>query len=229
MGEDFIAFSFKVAEEVDPSVKLYYNDFNIERYINDKIRATHALVKRAKESGARVDGIGMQDHARVGNAQSKKELMDTMAFFSEVVDELAYTEVDIRHTKMPVTEADREQQAKDYMEVVAACLETEKCVGISVWDFTDQVCFSGLLLLLLCPPLVNLEHRRSTPGSPTSFQVKEMPASTTGISKRNLPTTASSVCFRAPPKQRQLPGPNQPPLPSTLKRHRLPEPERHRL
>ncbi|KEZ43728.1 hypothetical protein SAPIO_CDS4357 [Scedosporium apiospermum] len=138
MGEDFITFSFKVAEEVDPSVKLYYNDFNIERYINDKIRATHALVKRAKESGARVDGIGMQDHARVGNAQSKKELMDTMAFFSEVVDELAYTEVDIRHTKMPVTEADREQQAKDYMEVVAACLETEKCVGISVWDFTDQ-------------------------------------------------------------------------------------------
>ncbi|CAI4214526.1 unnamed protein product [Parascedosporium putredinis] len=138
MGEDFIAFSFKVAEEVEPSVKLYYNDFNIERYINDKIRAAHALVKRAKEAGARIDGIGMQDHARVGNAQSKKELMDTMAFFSEVVDELAYTEVDIRHTKMPVTDADREQQALDYMEVVAACLETEKCVGISVWDFTDQ-------------------------------------------------------------------------------------------
>ncbi|PKS08680.1 hypothetical protein jhhlp_004733 [Lomentospora prolificans] len=138
MGEDFIAFSFKVAEEVDPSVKLYYNDFNIERYINDKIRATHALVKKAKEAGARIDGIGMQDHARVGNAQSKKELMDTMAFFSEVVDELAYTEVDIRHTKMPVTDADREQQALDYVEMVAACLETEKCVGISVWDFTDQ-------------------------------------------------------------------------------------------
>lgn len=243
MGEDFIAFSFKVAEEVEPSVKLYYNDFNIERYINDKIRAAHALVKRAKEAGARIDGIGMQDHARVGNAQSKKELMDTMAFFSEVVDELAYTEVDIRHTKMPVTDADREQQALDYMEVVSACLETEKCVGISVWDFTDQVrhhcpgggggfrflctltfaCFLRIspanlpIFLLLC----------STHGSPTSFQEKETPASTIETCRRNQPTTASSACFKAPPKPRPLH--RTPPLSrqSSLQPPMRPAPLRH--
>lgn len=139
MGEDFITHSFKVAAEVDPDTKLYYNDFNIERYINDKIRAVHALVSRAIEAGARIDGIGMQDHARVGLAQSQKELTDTMDFFGEVVDELAYTEVDIRHTSLPVGDAEREQQAADYVEMVRACLAVEKCVGITVWDFADQV------------------------------------------------------------------------------------------
>ena len=139
MGEDFIAHSFKVAAQVEPTVKLYYNDFNIERYINDKIRGVHALVQKAKTAGARIDGIGMQDHARVGKAQNRTELMNTMKFFSDVVDELAYTEVDIRHTQMPVSAADREQQAKDYVEMVTACLETPKCIGITVWDFTDRV------------------------------------------------------------------------------------------
>ncbi|SPO06143.1 related to endo-1,4-beta-xylanase [Cephalotrichum gorgonifer] len=138
MGEDFIAHSFKVAASVDPAAKLYYNDFNIERYINDKIRAVRALVSRAQAAGARIDGIGMQDHARVGSAQSQKELTDTMEFFAEVVDELAYTEVDIRHTRLPVGDEEREQQARDYVEMVRACLAVEKCVGITVWDFADQ-------------------------------------------------------------------------------------------
>ena len=139
MGADFVAFSFKAAAQVDPGAKLYYNDFNIERCCNAKINATIELVKTALASGARIDGIGMQGHSRVGSSPSKRELKDTMARFSELVDEVAYTEVDIRHTKLPVSAADREQQARDYLEVVNACLETPKCVGITVWDFTDQV------------------------------------------------------------------------------------------
>lgn len=139
MGEGFIAHSFKVAAEVDPDAKLYYNDFNVERYINDKIRAVHGLVSRAIAAEARIDGIGMQDHARVGAAQSQKELTDTMNFFGEVVDEVAFPEVDIRHTTLPVGDEEREQQARDYAETVRACLAVEKCVGITVWDFADQV------------------------------------------------------------------------------------------
>jgi endo-1,4-beta-xylanase len=140
MGADFIAHSFKIAAQTDPAAKLYYNDFNIERCCNAKINATIELVKTAQAAGARIDGIGMQGHSRVHNSPSKRELMATMARFSELVSELAYTEIDIRHTKMPVTAADREQQAKDYLEVVGACLETPKCIGITIWDFTDQVC-----------------------------------------------------------------------------------------
>jgi len=139
MGIDYITHSFKIAEQTDPGAKLYYNDFNIERCCNAKINATIDMVKKVKAAGARVDGIGMQGHSRVGKSPSKRELMDTMARFSELVAEVAYTEVDIRHTKLPIGAAEREQQAKDYLDVVGACLETPKCVGITVWDYTDQV------------------------------------------------------------------------------------------
>jgi endo-1,4-beta-xylanase len=138
MGVDYITHSFKIAAQTDPETKLYYNDFNIERCCNAKINATIAMIKTVQAAGARVDGIGMQGHSRVGKSPSKRELMDTMARFSELVEEVAYTEVDIRHTKLPTTAADREQQAKDYLDVVGACLETPKCVGITIWDYTDQ-------------------------------------------------------------------------------------------
>ncbi|KAK0629405.1 glycoside hydrolase superfamily [Bombardia bombarda] len=101
MGIDYITHSFKTAAATDPAAKLYYNDFNIERCCNAKINATYTLVKTVQAAGARVDGIGMQGHSRVGKSPSKKELMDTMARFSELVDEVAYTEIDIRHLKLP--------------------------------------------------------------------------------------------------------------------------------
>ena len=142
MGADFIPYSFKVAAQTDPTAKLYYNDFNIERCCNTKINAAVDLVQNVIKAGARIDGIGMQGHSRVGASPSKRELKDTMARFLQLVDELAYTEIDIRHTKLPVSAQDRQQQAKDYLEVVGACLETPKCIGITIWDFTDQVRYS---------------------------------------------------------------------------------------
>lgn len=192
MGEDFIAHSFKVAASVDPDVKLYYNDFNIERYINDKIRAVHALVSKAQAAGARIDGIGMQDHARVGNAQSMKELTDTMEFFGEVVDELAFTEVDIRHTRLPIGDAEREQQAKDYVEMVRACLAVEKCVGITVWDFSDQVRFLPLRFLVCAPRSLELAWLNyvSTRGFRTSIRARARPACLTATSRKSQRITA---------------------------------------
>ncbi|KAG7285672.1 hypothetical protein NEMBOFW57_007965 [Staphylotrichum longicolle] len=139
MGVDFITHSFKTAAQTDPAAKLYYNDFNIERCCNAKINATLSMLKTVIAAGAPIHGVGMQGHSRVGKSPSKREMKETMAKFSELVDEVAFTEVDIRHTKLPVSAEDREQQGRDYVEVVGACLETPKCVGVTVWDFTDQV------------------------------------------------------------------------------------------
>ncbi|KXX82714.1 Endo-1,4-beta-xylanase D [Madurella mycetomatis] len=138
MGIDYITLAFKVAAQTDPAAKLYYNDFNIERCCNAKINATIEMLRTVKAAGAPIHGVGMQGHSRVGMSPSKREMKETMARFSELVDEIAFTEVDIRHTRLPTTAADKEQQAMDYMEVVGACLETPKCIGITVWDFTDQ-------------------------------------------------------------------------------------------
>jgi hypothetical protein len=58
--------------------------------------------------------------------------------FSELVDEVACTELDIRHTKLPLTAEAREQRAKACLEVVNACPEMPMCVAITIWGFTDQ-------------------------------------------------------------------------------------------
>ncbi|KAK3291593.1 glycoside hydrolase superfamily [Chaetomium fimeti] len=138
MGEDFITHSFLTAASADPSARLYYNDFNIERCCNAKINATWDMLLSVLNAGAPVHGVGMQGHSRVGKSPSKREMKETMARFLQLVNEVAFTEVDIRHTSLPVGEAEREQQARDYVEVVGACLETPGCVGVTVWDFTDQ-------------------------------------------------------------------------------------------
>lgn len=186
MGVDYITHSFKVAQQTDPAAKLYYNDFNIERCCNAKINATIAMIRTVKVAGAPVHGIGMQGHSRVGMSPSKREMKETMARFSELVDEVAFTEVDIRHTKLPIGAAEREQQGKDYMEVVGACLETPKCVGITVWDFTDQVCD-------IVPPLGSLLTRcdASIRGSLNSILGRERRVYGIGIITRSQPITAS--------------------------------------
>ena len=138
MGADFIPFSFGVAAEVDPGAKLYYNDYNIG-YPGAKANAAVKIVQGIRAAGRRIDGVGEQGHYIVGKMPSKDDLKATFAKYTELVGEVAYTEIDIRHETLPASNAAKEQQAKDYVTVVDACLETPKCVGITVWDFADQV------------------------------------------------------------------------------------------
>ncbi|PKS07715.1 hypothetical protein jhhlp_006323 [Lomentospora prolificans] len=137
MGADFIPFAFKVAAEVDPGAKLYYNDYNIE-HPGAKATAALDIVRNIKAQGARIDGVGGQGHWIVGQTPSKQDLMSVLASYAALVDEVAYTEIDIRHSSVPASQSAREQQARDYVTVVDACLQTPKCIGITIWDFADQ-------------------------------------------------------------------------------------------
>lgn len=149
MGLDFITFSFKTAAKADPGAKLYYNDYALESPSlspGPKISITLAMLRTVKAQGATVHGVGFQSHLKVGLVPSRSEIANTMQQFLDVVDEVAVTELDIRHSplKRPSTRAMWEQQAKDYGEVVGACLDVNKgyggrrCVGVTVWDFTDK-------------------------------------------------------------------------------------------
>lgn len=60
VGEDFIEIAFKAAHEADPDVELYYNDFSMSK--PGKRAAVCRLVKRLKDAGCRIDGVGMQSH-----------------------------------------------------------------------------------------------------------------------------------------------------------------------
>lgn len=64
LGPDFIKYAFIFAREADPDVKLYYNEYNIEKG-GVKANGLLALISWLKSEGVSVDGVGMQWHITV--------------------------------------------------------------------------------------------------------------------------------------------------------------------
>ena len=60
-----------------------------------------------------------------------------MAAFTALGVDVAITELDIRMT-LPSTAALLAQQSTDYATAVNACLQTARCIGITIWDYTDK-------------------------------------------------------------------------------------------
>lgn len=147
LGEDYIRIAFEAAAAADPDAKLYYNDFSIENP-SPKTTAALNIVKSLKASGTKIDGAGLQSHFIVGSTPSKEVQIANLKSFTALGVEVAITELDIRMT-LPSTAALNTQQSIDYQNTVAACVEVEGCVGITVWDFDDKVCISSSALNLL--------------------------------------------------------------------------------
>ena len=63
IGEEFIDYAFKFAHEADPDCELWYTDYGNE--FKKKNKAIAALVRRLKEKGIRIDGVGMQTHVQL--------------------------------------------------------------------------------------------------------------------------------------------------------------------
>ncbi len=60
-----------------------------------------------------------------------------MLRFAELGLDVAITELDVRQ-KLPATAASRAQQAKDYAKAFTICTSISRCVGVTVWQFTDK-------------------------------------------------------------------------------------------
>jgi endo-1,4-beta-xylanase len=137
IGEAYIPIAFSAAAAADPGAKLYYNDYSIE-FSGAKTTAALGIVDLIKKAGARIDGVGLQGHFTVGSTPSARDLAGVLEQFTAKGVEVAYTELDVRHSSVPAAAAAVEQQAKDYTSVVQACLQVKGCVGITVWDFYDK-------------------------------------------------------------------------------------------
>lgn len=132
-GETYISEAFKLARQVDPSTKLYINDFGTESN-NTKTRALFNLVKKLKGQGVPIDGVGFQGHFTAGKVPSDFE--NVLRWFTTLGVEVAVTELDIGIKD--TSAAQLEQQAKDYAAVYKACQDVSKCVSVTAWGFTDK-------------------------------------------------------------------------------------------
>ncbi|KAI5802377.1 endo-1,4-B-xylanase A [Pyronema domesticum] len=146
IGESYVSIALRAARAADPNAKLYINEYNTDG-TGAKSLAMYNLVAKLKTQGVPIDGIGVQAHLISGSVPDT--IQTNWAKFARCklthvcVDncnlgvEVALTEVDIRMT-LPVTDAKLAQQAVDYKNVVGACVAVGRCIGITIWDYTNK-------------------------------------------------------------------------------------------
>ena len=92
-GDEFIAKDFQYAREADPNALLFYNDYScVDAHKCEKI---YNMVKKMKQAGVPIDGIGMQGHYNI-YFPTEGRLDSTITRFKELVKHIHITELDIR-------------------------------------------------------------------------------------------------------------------------------------
>ncbi|KAK0622010.1 glycoside hydrolase family 10 protein [Bombardia bombarda] len=134
IGPAYIPIAFAAAAEADPAAKLYYNDYSCEKN-NAKAKAVRNLIGTIRAYGAPIHGVGLQAHLTTGQVANSSVLASNLQAFADLDVEVAYTELDL---STPADNPNLAQQAADYATVVSACKLVPKCVGVSLWGFTDK-------------------------------------------------------------------------------------------
>ncbi|OGZ72976.1 MAG: hypothetical protein A2908_00105 [Candidatus Staskawiczbacteria bacterium RIFCSPLOWO2_01_FULL_38_12b] len=131
MGEEYIDLAFRAARQADPNAKLYLNDYGVE---NDGQHwdALLGLVKRLKERGVPIDGIGFEAHVYSdGDYINAKELKKHM----EVLAKLGLL---TRISEIDVTGDDAKEQINQYVTALDICLLAPNCTSYTTWGITDR-------------------------------------------------------------------------------------------
>ena len=92
-GDEFIAKAFEFAREADPDGLLFYNDYSCVD--NGKRERIYEMVKKMKEAGVPIDGIGMQGHYNI-YFPDEEQLEKAITRFKEIVNIIHITELDLR-------------------------------------------------------------------------------------------------------------------------------------
>lgn len=149
-GEDFIAKAFEYAHAADPHALLFYNDYNeINAAKREKI---FKMVKRLKDAGVPIDGVGLQGHWAI-NEPSEGQLDSTISRFAELGLTLQITELDIsvypkEHNARERKEEDNNtaftaEKERKQMEVYKMCFSVFRkyknvLSGVTFWNISDK-------------------------------------------------------------------------------------------
>ncbi|MGH7577716.1 MAG: endo-1,4-beta-xylanase [Longimicrobiales bacterium] len=136
IGPDYIERAFRAAHAADPDAALFYNDYGIEG-LNPKSDSVYAMLRRLRERGAPIHGIGFQAHFELGRVPPREDMARNFERFAALGLRIQVTELDVR-VPLPATEEALEVQAGTYRDVVAACLAAEACDTVITWGLTDR-------------------------------------------------------------------------------------------
>ena len=152
-GEEFIAKAFEYAHEADPDALLFYNDYNECDPV--KSRRIYEMVKRMKEAGVPIHGIGMQGHYNI-YGPSEQAIDNAITLYKQVVDHIHMTELDIRANEemggqllfdqegMQVNDTLNQYLADQYARVFRVLRKHKDVVkNVTFWNLSDRDSWLG--------------------------------------------------------------------------------------
>lgn len=135
-GPEFVEQCFRWAHEVDPKVRLFYNDYSIET-LGAKSDTVYEMAKTMVANKAPIHGVGFQAHLWLGfdspeNWESMRKNIDR---FQKLGLEVQLTEVDVR---MESDSAENlAKQAALLSNLMAVCRD-KGIKTVQFWGVTDK-------------------------------------------------------------------------------------------
>lgn len=139
LGPTFIDDAFRAAHQADAEAQLFYNDYEIEGVGTPKSDAAFALVKRLKEGGVPIHGVGLQMHVDPRHWPSPERIRANIQRFAALGVLVELTEMDVAVGEIPGSiDQKLDRQRTLTHDIVAACVAVEACSGITFWGLTDR-------------------------------------------------------------------------------------------
>jgi endo-1,4-beta-xylanase len=139
LGPTYIDEAFRAAHAADPKALLFYNDYDIEDADWPKSEGAYQLVKRLKESGVPIHGMGFQMHVDPRKWPPPEKLKKALERFAALDLLIELTEIDVPVGEIPGDDKQKlEKQAEWMRGITRICLEVPKCSGLTLWGLSDK-------------------------------------------------------------------------------------------
>ncbi|MFZ0770819.1 MAG: endo-1,4-beta-xylanase [Candidatus Sulfotelmatobacter sp.] len=180
-GAAYIEQVFRWARKADPKALLFYNEAEGEG-LNRKSDAIYAMIKDFKQRGVPIDGVGLQMHIPLLDADMPA-ISANIARLTALGVQVHITELDV---SLPIDSngnaraEDLARQADVYRGIVRACLNNAGCTAIQTWGFTDKYSWIG-------------SHSRATRGQALPFDRAYQPKAAHGAMLEELSAGRSAA------------------------------------
>lgn len=142
LGTDQVEIAFRAAARVDPKARLVINDFNFEEAgeaVAARRKIALDLIRRLKDKGIPVHGLGMQAHLYAENAIDVPGLQQFVAELGRLEVDVEVTELDVIDWKLPADPATRDRAAASLVgSYLDAIVGVRPPRAIVTWGLSDR-------------------------------------------------------------------------------------------
>lgn len=138
LGPSYVERAFSLAHAADPSAELVYNDYGAE-FSGKRADAILGLLRRLKDKGAPIHGVGIQAHLWATHAIDVKKLQMFCKEVKQMGLKLLITELDVKDSDLPDDIALRDRlgaaRVRQFLETILAEIKPQQ---ILTWGLTNK-------------------------------------------------------------------------------------------